>query len=133
MLTSQSGNLNFLQLFPLQICSQQRTNVFVQAVRKNIQAKFDPVHAPAHSLGHEALPLPVLRKEISPGASAINVFLSQFVKKLYCLWGLKKMQFWQKIIPHEITPSVANYLKRICLWIYCFHGRIRGTIMTNLT
>lgn len=38
----------------------------VQAVRKNVQKVFHAVHAPVDSLGHQAVPVPVLRQTVSP-------------------------------------------------------------------
>ena len=58
--------LDFLQLFPLQISPQQRADVLVQAVRKDLQAELHAVDAPPHPLGHAAVPVPVLRKEVPP-------------------------------------------------------------------
>jgi hypothetical protein len=50
----------------LQVGAQQRAYVLVQAVRQDVQAELDLVHTPPHTLGHQALPVPVLRKEVPP-------------------------------------------------------------------
>ena len=38
----------------------------VRAVRQGLQAELDPLDAPADPLGHAAVPLPLLRKEVPP-------------------------------------------------------------------
>ena len=58
--------LDFLQLFPLQIVPQQRADVLVQAVRQDLYVELDDVDAPPHPLGHAAAPEPVLRQEVPP-------------------------------------------------------------------
>lgn len=40
--------------------------LWLQSVWKSLQALIHPVHSPPHPLGHAALPLPVLRQEVSP-------------------------------------------------------------------
>jgi hypothetical protein len=59
-----SKTMNVCSLW--QICAQQRAYVLVQAVRQDVQAELDLVHSPPHTLGHQALPVPVLRKEVPP-------------------------------------------------------------------
>jgi hypothetical protein len=45
---------------------QNRHFVTVQAVWENLQAFLDPLNPLANPLGHQALPLPVLRQKVPP-------------------------------------------------------------------
>ena len=47
-------------------CPHERADVFVQAVWQDVQAQLHPLHPPAHTLGHEAVSMPVLREEVPP-------------------------------------------------------------------
>ncbi|PRD29880.1 UNVERIFIED_CONTAM: hypothetical protein NCL1_28066 [Trichonephila clavipes] len=55
-----------------------REDLRVQTVREVLQEVLHPVHSLAHTFGHQALPLPILRQEIPPEIGHEETYLYSY-------------------------------------------------------